>query len=70
MMEALATEIKERALDFAEDWSRGPPVFFAIIDCTVEREFDSIMTRDVHLMSKNDVIFQGNGFNRIRRVVD
>lgn len=51
-------------------WSRGPPVFFAIIDCTVEREFDSIMTRDVHLMSKNDVIFQGNGFNRIRRVVD
>ena len=59
MMKAPAAEGEKRAMDSAEDVTECSSCFLSI------NKFDSKMTwGDVHLRSKNDTIFQGNGFNR------
>ena len=70
MMEAPATEEEERPMDFVEDVAERSTFFLCNNRLhSGERVQLNNDARDVHLMSEDDAIFQGNGFNCIRRVV-
>ena len=70
MMEAPIAEIEKRVMDSAKDVAESSTCFLRInrLHSGEGVQFNNDVG-DVHLMSKNDAIFQGNRFNCIRRVM-